>query len=82
MILGFFIIQFLLLFFLAFHEFALRVRVLANYFGRSPALAEQKQHPSRLISDRLLFSEEGVLPKAPMICQEETEGFSKNPIAE
>jgi hypothetical protein len=42
--------------FLAFGELALRVRLLANYFGRSPALAEQKQHPSRLISDPSVFA--------------------------
>jgi hypothetical protein len=48
---------------LAFREFALRVRLLANYFRRSPAPAERKRQPSRLISDRLLFTEESVLPK-------------------
>ena len=58
------------------------MRLLANYFRRSPAPAERKRQPSRLISDRLLFSEEVVLPKLQIVCQEETEGPGKNPVAE
>jgi hypothetical protein len=67
---------------LVFREFSLGVRLLTNILGGAPhPRSESGIHRVSFLTG-YSFSEESVLPKMQVVCQEETQGPGKNPVAE
>jgi hypothetical protein len=67
---------------LAFREFALRVRLLANILGGAPHPRSKSGNHRVSFLTGYSFLRVPFLPKVRMVCQEETEGPGKNAVAE